>query len=142
MINRLLIIDFDGTLFSTPMPEKGKAIWKSVKGIDYKHIGWWSKPESLDLNVFDIKPFPKVLSILNKDISTPNTYVIVLTSRMEKLRQEVQNVLDANNINVDKLDLKYNEKTKGQKVLDYLNEFPELTEINVYEGKEGIRRGK
>ena len=143
---RLQVFDLDGTLISSPMPEEGKAIWKSVKGTDFPFLGWWGRPESLDMDIFDIKPFPKVLNILNKDVSTPDTYTIVLTSRQEKLRPLVQAVLDTNHITVDKLDMQRDQRTKGQKILDYARKFPDLKEINVYDDRdtditsyEGIR---
>ena len=136
MITRLCAFDFDATLMNTPEKETGQRFWFYKMGMPFKYQGWWGRPESLDLDVFDIKPFPKVLNTLNKDVSTPDTYVIVLTSRQEKLRPLVQVVLDKNNIHVDKLDMKSDQRTKGQKILDYITEFPELREINVYDDKD------
>jgi hypothetical protein len=52
---------------------------------------------------------------------------------VEKLRPQVQAVLDANHIQVHKLDMKRSEKTKGQKILHYISQYPTLTEINIYE---------
>lgn len=136
MIKKLIAFDFDATLINSPMPDTGKEIWKEKTGVDYPHKGWWGRVESLNTDVFDIKAFPNVLNILNKDVRNPETYVIILTSRIEKLRPEVQNILDINNIHVDKLDMKRDERTKGQKILDYIKKFPDLIEINVYEDKE------
>jgi len=146
MITRLCVFDFDGTLIDSPEKETGQRFWSYKMGEPFKYQGWWGRPESLDLNVFDIKPFPKVLSVLNKDISTPATHTIVLTSRQEKLRPLVQAVLDANHIQVDKLDMKRDNRTKGQKIFDYVSKMPDLREINVYDDRdtdivsyEGIR---
>ena len=136
MINRLIVFDFDSTLMDSPEPEQGKQLWLQKKGIPYQHLGWWGRPESLDLNVFDIKPFPSVLNQLKKEIVTPNTYVIILTSRMEKLRPYVQAVLDKNSIVVDKLDMKRAEGDKGVKILRYVQQFPELRTISVYDDRE------
>ncbi len=136
MIKRLNAFDFDGTLINSPEPEDGKKIWLDVKGEQYPHLGWWGRPESLDLDVFDIKPFSSVLNQLKKEIVLPNTYVIILTSRMEKLRPYVQAVLDKNNIVVDKLDMKRAEGDKGVKILRYIEQFPELKVINVYDDRE------
>jgi hypothetical protein len=146
MITRLCAFDFDSTLISSPMPETGKIEWGKYYNKQFPYQGWWGRPESLDLNVFDIKPFPKILNLLNKDISTPATYTIVLTSRQEKLRPLIQKILEVNNIRVDKLDMQRDQRTKGQKILDYTKKFPDLREINVYDDKdsdiisyEGIR---
>ena len=146
MINRLVVFDFDGTLIDSPEAEEGKVLWSEKMGRPYPYSGWWGRPESLDLNVFDIKPFPSVLHQLKKEIVLPNTYVIILTSRMEKLRPEVEAVLNKNNIHVDKVDMKRAEGNKGIKVLRYVAQLPDLKEINVYEDRdiditayEGIR---
>lgn len=146
MIQRLAVFDFDGTLMDSPDPENGKQFWQDKMGYAYPHKGWWGRPESLDLDVFEIKPFPSVLLQLKKEIVLPNTYVVILTSRMEKLRPQVQAVLDANNIKVDKLDMKRAEGNKGVKVLRYVAQMPDLKVINVYDDRdtdllayEGIR---
>jgi len=136
MVKRLIVFDFDGTLINSPESEEGKKIWLQTKGEEYPHLGWWGRPESLDLNVFDIKPFPSVLLQLKKELVTPNTYVIILTSRMEKLRPYVQAVLDKNGIVVDKLDMKRAEGDKGVKILRYFKQFPELKTICVYDDRE------
>jgi hydroxymethylpyrimidine pyrophosphatase-like HAD family hydrolase len=136
MIKRLAAFDFDGTLINSPEKENGKQFWQDKMGYQYPHQGWWGRPESLDLDVFDIKPFPVVLHQLEREQSIPDSYVIVLTSRQEKLRPYVQAVLDKNNIHVDKLDMKYDWKDKGQKILNYIQQFPDITEINVYDDME------
>ena len=136
MIKRLAAFDFDGTLIDSPEKEPGKIVWSQIMQRPYPYEGWWGRAESLDLNVFDIKPFPSVLNQLSKELSMPDTYVIILTSRMEKLRPQVEAVLKANNIHVHKVDMKRSEKTKGQKILDYIAHYPDLTEINVYEDRD------
>jgi len=135
-VKRLIISDFDGTIINSPMPEIGKKKYKEKTGNDYPHLGWWGRPESLDLNIFNIKPFPSILNQLREEQAKPNTYVVILTSRMEKLRPQVQAVLDVNHISHDKLDMKRAEGNKGKKLLRYVQQFPELEEINVYEDRD------
>jgi len=135
-MKRLAVFDFDGTLINSPESEEGRVQWSEKMGRPYPYSGWWGRPESLDLNVFDIKPFPSVLKQLKKELITPDTYVLVLTSRMEKLRPQVEAVLAANNIKVDKVDMKRAEKDKGVKVLRYVQQFPELKIVNVYEDRD------
>jgi FMN phosphatase YigB (HAD superfamily) len=135
-MKRLVVFDFDGTLINSPEPEEGKVQWSEKMGRPYPYSGWWGRPESLDLNVFDIKAFPSVLLQLKKELVTPNTYVLVLTSRMEKLRPYVQAVLDANNIKADKLDMKRAEGDKGVKVMRYVQKMTDLKVVNVYEDRD------
>jgi len=136
MIKRLAVFDFDGTLMNTPSPETGKAEWSEKTGKPFPYVGWWSKRESLDLNVFDIKPFPSVLNQLKQEKSTPNTYVIILTSRMDSLRPELEAVLNKNGVQVDRVDMKRANKTKGEKLLQYIEELPDLETIDVYEDRD------
>ena len=133
MIKKLAFYDFDNTLVKSPEPDSGKIEWTEKKGEPYPHIGWWGRPESLDTEVFNIKFFDKTLSLLKKDIADPNTYTVILTSRMEKLRPEVENILKINGINVDEVNLKNSHQTKGQKILEYVPKFPDLERIDVYD---------
>lgn len=135
-IKSLIFMDLDGTLMDSPMPETGMKIWEEKTGNPYPHIGWWSKPESLNTTVFNIKPFLLFESMLKAAFDDSESYVIILTSRIEKLRDCVQNVLDVNNIHVDKLDLKRNNLTKGQRVLRYLDLFPNVEIVNAFDDKD------
>ena len=138
MITKLVAIDFDDTLSNSPHPEEGKEIWKEKTGQEFPYTGWWSKPESLDTNVFNITMFENIKSILTKEGNSPDTYVVILTSRLERLRPQIQAILDVNNVHVDRLDMRADEKQteKGEKILKYISEFPDLEEIDVYDDKE------
>lgn len=133
----LSFYDFDGTLMNTPEKEEGKLIWKEKTGNEYPHKGWWGRPESLDTEVFDIDPIPSILSLFKKDIVNPNTYVIILTARLEKLRSKVENVLNIHNIKPDELILKRGNETKGDVILSYVKKFPNLKKINIYDDFAG-----
>ena len=49
----LVVFDFDATLIKTTLPDVGKGMWSSHHGIEYPHVGWWGRKESLDSDVFD-----------------------------------------------------------------------------------------
>jgi len=132
-MKRLIAFDLDGTLLNTPESEDGKRVWSEAKGELYSMKGWWSKPESLDTTVFDIKPFPEVLAQLNKEKSIPDTVVIILTSRVERLRPQVENILKINNIIVDDVLLKEGNEDKGDIILKIAIYNPDLEEIVVYD---------
>jgi len=132
-MKRLAVFDFDGTLINSPDKENGMRLWKEKNGEPYPHRGWWGRPESLDTTLFNIKPFPNVLAQLIKEKNTPDTSVIILTSRMEKLRSEVENVLDLNGIVVDDVILKKGNEGKGDIILKIENYNPDLKEIVVYD---------
>jgi hypothetical protein len=136
-MKKLAIYDFDGTLMNTPEAEEGKAKWSEVKGMPYPHVGWWGRAESLDTDVFDITPFPNILSQLKKDVVNPNAYVIILTSRIERLRPQVEKILNDNGIVVNDVLLKRGNETKGDVILSYLKAMPDLQKIDVYDDFAG-----
>jgi len=136
-MKKLAIYDFDGTLIDTPEAEEGKLKWSEVKGTPYPHVGWWGRAESLDTDVFDMKPFPNILSQLRKDVVNPNAYTIILTSRREKLRPLVEKILSDNGIVVDDVLLKRGNETKGDVILSYLRSMPDLVKIDVYDDFAG-----
>lgn len=93
-IKKLICFDFDDTICHTIKEKDGKLIWKEKTGKDWPHNGWWSKAESLDIDVFDTKVNPYVYDEYLKAISDPDNYVIMATGRLERLREPVQAILD------------------------------------------------
>lgn len=132
-MKRLAIYDFDGTLIDSPEPNPGKEIWKEKTGQEYPHVGWWGRKESLDTDVFEIKPFPEILKRLEKDREAEDTHVIILTSRLEKLRSELENILNLNNIRVDELVTKRGAEDKGDVILKYVQNNPDLEYVIAYD---------
>jgi hypothetical protein len=100
-IKKLVCFDFDDTLCHTLKPEEGKPIWKEKFGTDWPHRGWWSKPESLDMDIFPVTVNPYVYQEYLKAVSDPDNYVILATGRIEKLRPEVEAILDNLNLAFD-----------------------------------------
>ena len=132
-MKRLCVFDFDGCLIDSPEPEIGKPMWEKYYNNQFPYKGWWGRKESLDTDVFDIKPFSSVLAQLNKEKNTPDTSVIILTSRREKLRPEIEKILNMNNINVDDIILKRGNEGKGDVILRIQQYNQDLEEINVYD---------
>ena len=117
-ITKAVIFDFDDTLINVPEPEEGKAIWKEKTGTDWPYPGggWWSKPESLSMDIYDIKPHSDMLAEYNKVSNDSSTFVALATGRMKKLANEVHAILRKYNIAFDDIvlngDARYN--VKGQ----------------------------
>ena len=134
-MKKLAVYDFDGTLVDSPQPETGVKQWSDYyhKPYPYK-AGWWGKSESLDLNVFDFKIHPIIVAKLRDDYSDPDTYVLILTARLEKLRSQVEAILKAKGIPYNKLVMNSTGKMdKGNVIIHYMQKFPELEEIDVYD---------
>lgn len=137
IIKRLSIFDFDSTLVNSPFPEEGIPFWEKTTGQKYPHgKSWWSKPESLDLNIFDIKPIPTVYNQFKREKRIPDTLVFILTSRNEKLRPFVQKVMNEHGIDAELVMEENDGKTKGDKIIDLIPWYPDLEEINVYDDRQ------
>lgn len=132
--SRLVLFDFDGTLCSTPEDEVGRQIWLEKTGKPYPHIGWWGKPESLSMEVFDIQPLPLVLERYNTCLQ--DTIKILLTNRMVKLKSHVEPILEVHNLTFDYLSFKYDNKNKGQRVDEFLKEHKGIIEVDFYDDME------
>jgi len=100
----LKIWDFDGTLCDTPLPtDENKEIWKEATGKDWEHIGWWSKVESLNKDVFDIPALPSVIDAFRKHKEDDNCMNVMLTGRRAKkpLETAVKGILDSKSLKFD-----------------------------------------
>ncbi len=104
-IKKLISFDFDDTLIKTPLPAEGKIIWKEKTGEEWPHRGWWSKPESLDMEIFDIPLNKKIYRKYKQVISDPDNYVILATGRVAPLRDEVYTILDHYGLEFDEIHL-------------------------------------
>ena len=116
MYKKISVFDFDGCLFDTPIPDEGKKIWKKKKGVEYPHVGWWGRKESLDIHTFNIKPYPLVLNQINDDINNSVIFTVLITSRIEHLRYEIESILSSFKIIPDKILLKQAGKEKNIRV--------------------------
>ena len=139
LINKISIFDFDGTLMKTPHPEEGKKQWEEFTGKEYPHIGWWSKPESLDDAVFDIQPIETTVTDYLREKSNPDTLVIMLTGRIPHQAEQIEELLLLHNISFDEYHYKGNGDTLTSKfntIKSLLNRFPNVKEIEMWEDRE------
>lgn len=104
MYDKLIVFDFDSTLFNTPEPHAGKLIWKDKTGFEWPYNGWWGKAESLNTDVFYIHLNEWVYRRYKESMEDPNAYVILATGRLlkaPKMEESVNKILDDNGITFD-----------------------------------------
>jgi len=136
----LNFFDFDGTLIATPLPDPGKALWEQQHGKPYPHIGWWSKPESLCMDTFTIKPREIAHTAYLKYANDSNAFNYILTSRLQKLKPLLNAILFKNDITaiVDIL-CAHGSLNKGERIVEILNDYEAegdiISEINVWEDR-------
>lgn len=98
---RLVVMDFDGTLVNTPLPDdENKAIWKDKTGKDWEG-SWFSNPNSLNMDIFDMPVIPSVISDYRRHAADPNSLVIMLTGRIPSVAKYVKDILDAKGLKFD-----------------------------------------
>lgn len=83
MYNTLYSFDFDDTLIHTMLPEPGKIIWQEKTGTSWPHIGWWSKPETLNMDIFDTPKNEWVYKKYIRAKENPSGYLILATGRLD-----------------------------------------------------------
>eukprot|EP00803_Ostreobium_quekettii_P002551 evm.model.scf_16.7 EVM.evm.TU.scf_16.7 scf_16:85314-90980(-) len=133
----LHIFDFDGTLFDTPGPIEGKKEYMHAMGRSWPHAGWYSRSETL-LPPLRIYPGP-ALHQLRTHCGQSGSITVVLTGRLERSREAVERILEANGVCVDKVILKdtgianSTDDFKMQVVSNLLGDCPKIKHVKIWE---------
>lgn len=117
MFKRIAIFDFDGTVVDTPLPETGRKLYEQVTGREWPHKGWWSKPDSLDMDIFPMPVIEAAVAAFHKEKATPGTLTVMMTGRIKKLSKHVEAILHAKGLVFD--EYVYNTGAMGNVTLDY-----------------------
>lgn len=137
-VKRIAVFDFDGTLVDTPLPTTGKDVYKEKTGKEWPHRGWWSQPDTLDMDIFDIPVIETVIEDYKLERAQSDTLVIMLTGRIPRLSTHVEKILKSKGLSFDA----YFYNTGGQtldhkiKVMQTLiNQFPEVTSLKMWDDR-------
>jgi hypothetical protein len=137
-IHKISIFDFDGTLMNTPSPSEGKSEWESKTNKTYPHIGWWSKPESLDTTIFNITPISSTIESYENEKDNPETLIIMLTGRIPNLSNQIEEILTTNKVYFDEYHYKGDGDTLSSKIntiKSLLNRYPNVELIEMWEDR-------
>lgn len=135
---KLKVYDFDGTLVNTPIPsDENKAIWKKKTGKDWNG-GWFGNPDSLNMDIFDIKTIPSVISDYRRDAADPSNLVVMLTGRIPPVAKYVKNILNKYGLKFD--DYLFNEggdtdKEKIRHMEMILKYNPNIREVEMWDDR-------
>jgi hypothetical protein len=136
MIRSLYVFDCDGTILNTFCPEEGKPIWEKYHNVKYTHKGWWGREESLDPKVFEVKEIEGIRESYNHAKSDPEGMVIMLTSRMPKLKDLIIFHLDKNNFKFDDYIFKYGRNEKPDQINKILIKYDSIEYVRVYDDRD------
>ena len=135
MIKNIYVFDFDGTLIDSTLPEEGKKQWAEHHGRAYPHLGWWGRSDSLDPKVFQLKPIPGIQAEYDRARKDPEGLVIMLTSRLEKLRKYVIHHLDDNDFIFDDYLFKRGKLEKSDRIDHLLLQYPEVEKVEIWDDR-------
>lgn len=137
-IKRICVLDFDGTLIISPLPEEGKLTYKEKTGKDWPHRGWWGQAESLDMDIFDMPLVEHVIVEYEKERQDPHTLMVLLTGRLRKLAPEVKKILDAKGLEFDEYIFNNGGQTIDSKLASLnklLVDYPAVTSISLFDDR-------
>lgn len=110
MYNTLYSFDFDDTLIHTMLPDPGMRIWEEKTGLKWPYRGWWSKPETLDMRVFDTPKNEWVYKKYLEAEADPSGYRILATGRLNSvngMRESVERILNHYEFEFDEVHLNW-----------------------------------
>jgi len=142
-VTRLEVFDFDGTLIDTPLPENGKPIWEKATGKEWPHKGWWSRLESLDQDIFEMRALPQVTAAYKQAASRLDTMKIMMTGRRggrkyDALMAAVKSILDKKGLTFDGYYYNYKGETSAYKISELnkiLSENPNIVDVTLYDDR-------
>lgn len=126
MSKKLVIYDFDGTLFRSCDEVEGKRLYKEKTGISWPYRGWWGCIESLMPPLVPVLPgdewyFCDVVSAQKKD----DGYLVLMTGRLDIFRERVLELIENVGMRFDEIYFgKSNVKTfvmKCERIRDLLS---------------------
>jgi len=140
MYTKLSVFDFDSTLVNTPMEsDENKQKWADYYGVEkWPYLSWWTRKETLDLNVFDISVNPEIIKAYKKELMDPDTMVIMLTGRVDTLEESVRLVLAKYGLTFDGYFFKeggLTEHSKMQHMVDILDKYPTIESIEMWDDR-------
>ena len=104
MIKKIESFDFDSTMYFTPNQLEGEKVWHEKTGMVWPYNGWWSKKESLDLDIFHIPVNPFVYNKWVKATEDEETMTLMATGRLFKLKNEVNKILKKDGLFFDRIE--------------------------------------
>jgi len=140
LITKLFVYDYDGTLINTPLPEDGKPMWEKFHGKEYPHVGWWSKIESMDMDVFEMVTLPEALGFYKISKAMDDAANIMMTGRRETtvLMDRCKEILDSHGFEFDQYRYNYGGETCENKISQLTKVLvanPNIVEVTLYDDR-------
>lgn len=134
---RMVIYDFDDTLFVSPDREVGEVAYLEATGQMFPFGGWWGRPESLMPPVVPEKPglewyVQHTIDAYRKDFEDEETECILMTGRPFKIRKRVIELCENQALKFDDYYFRGQPGSKGRDTLEIKSNF--ITEDLMHQG--------
>jgi hypothetical protein len=88
------------------LPNPGEKIWQEKTGEPWPYRGWWSKPETLDPDIFDTPKNEWVYKEYLKATEESDSLRILAPGRLQKvpgMRDNIEKILNRHNFSFDEI---------------------------------------
>lgn len=140
MYSKLAVFDFDSTLVNTPKPtDKNIDMWCTENNSEWSGSDWWTNKNSLDTEIFDINLNRDVIRDFFNNSKNKDCMVVMLTGRVNSLREPVIEILNNYGLDFDRYLFKrpnqlthISKKVHMSKILD---EFKTIKELEMWDDR-------
>jgi hypothetical protein len=133
-ITRLLVFDFDETLFRMPGYTDRFSVERLNPDLSFPTpYSFYDHASSMDPEIHNIQLIGPVYEDWKKAIEDPNSRTILITHRTEELRPYAEHLLQIYGIKFDESYFLGRQSEKIETLYTELEYFPEVREISIYE---------
>jgi hypothetical protein len=141
MYSRVAIFDFDSTMVNSPIQTKeNEQKWADYYNKEkWPFLSWWTRPQSLDMDVFDITTNPEVVRDYMEESKNPKTLKVLLTGRVIELEPQVRKILDKKGFTFDMYLFKeggLTENSKMRHMADIIDKYPSIKEMEMWDDRK------
>ena len=129
---RIVIYDFDGTLFRSPDRDEGEVLYLEGTGQEFPFAGWWGRIETLQPPIVPEVPpaemwIAETVEAYRKDAQDKDTHLVLMTGRPFKIRRRVEEILHGADIRFHDYFYRGMKGTRGRDTFEI--------KINIIEGE-------
>ena len=139
--SRVVIYDFDGTIFKSPHREQGETVYFEYTGQMLPFPGWWGRIETLMPPIVPQNPeldwyIESTINAFRKDSKDSETECVLMTGRPFKIRKRVIEICENQNLKFDAHYFRGQPGSKGRDTLEIKNNL--IVEHVVHQGLKVI----
>lgn len=120
---KLIIYDFDGTIFKSPNRQQGENIYLEQTQQNLPFTGWWGRLESLMPPIIPLLPdqnwfVTKTVEHYHKHSTDKNNKLVLMTGRPIYIKNRVLEICDCQNLEFEEHYFRGHKNDKGNNTLE------------------------